>query len=491
MADLDHRAAAETADALVLGAGISGLAAAHALVRAGRRPLVIEAGHRPGGVMDTVASAGFLAELGPNTVQEAPALLELAAAAGCAGDLTPAAASARKRFVVHHGRLVALPGGPPGVLTTPLLSWRGKARLATEPWRRRGPGPHESVAAFFGRRFGSEAVPLADAMGLGVFAGDPDELAIGFAFGRAYALEREHGSLLRGLLHAGRRASRAVAGRPRAARRLVAYRGGFAELGRRLAAGLEVRYGCAAVSAVREGDGFRVEAEQEGGQVTFRASRLVSALPAGPTATVLAPLAPGGDAAGAGGLGARPAPGVRDGQSAGGEAARGTQDRGGLGAVAAIPHAPVAVIALGYPRAGLLHPLDGFGFLAPHREGRQILGCLFSSSLFPERAPAGRVLLTVMVGGRRRPGLVALPDDEIVALAHGEIAALLGAREAPELALVRRWQPGIPQPDARWAEARDAAAALERAHPGLTILGSWLHGVGLPECARAGWELAT
>jgi oxygen-dependent protoporphyrinogen oxidase len=451
MPDHVDRAALETADALVLGAGMSGLAAAHALVRAGRRPLVLEAGPRPGGAMETAISAGFLAELGPSTVQESPALLELATAAGCAGELVPAAAAARRRFLVHRGRLVALPGGPHGLLTTPLLSWRGKARLATEPWRRRGPGPHESVAAFFGRRLGSEALPLADAIGLGVFAGDPDELAIGFAFGGAYSLEREHGSLLRGLIH-GRRSSRS--------RRLVAFRGGFAELGRRLAGGLDVRYGCDALEVLRDGAGFRLRAARHGRQLSFAAPRLVSALPARATAAVLSTLASG------------------------------VRGPAGLAAIAAIPHAPVAVVALGYERRQVLHPLDGFGFLAPHREGRRILGCLFSSSLFPERAPAGRVLLTVMVGGRRRSALVDLPDADLVELAHGEISELLGARGQPEAAVLRRWQPGIPQPDRHWPEARDAAAALEHTHPGLTILGGWLHGVGLPDCARAGWTLA-
>jgi oxygen-dependent protoporphyrinogen oxidase len=448
----------EAFDALVLGAGISGLAAAHALLRAGRHPVVLEAGERPGGVMETAASSGFLAELGPSTVQEAPALLELAAAAGCAGELIPAAAAAaRRRFVVHRGRLVALPGGPRGLLTTPLLSWRGKARLATEPWRRRGPGPHESLAAFFGRRLGSETLPLADAIGLGIFAGDPEELAVGYAFSRAYALEREHGSLLRGMLHAARRGSRAAGGHPRAARRLIAFRGGFAELGRRLAAGLDVRHGCTALGAYRDAGGFRVLASQGERQLVLSAPRLVSALPASATAAVLAPLAAAGPA--------------------------------GLAVIAGIPHAPVAVVALGYDRGQVLHPLDGFGFLAPHREGRKILGCLFSSSLFPDRAPGGRVLLTVMIGGRRRAPLVELPEADLVGLAHGELVELLGVRGQPAPALVRRWRPGIPQPDARWPEARHAASALERAHPGLTILGNWLHGVGLPDCARAGWEM--
>ncbi|MBV8199750.1 MAG: protoporphyrinogen oxidase, partial [Acidobacteria bacterium] len=398
----DHAAAVETADALVLGAGMSGLAAARALVRAGRRPLVLEAGNQPGGVMETARSAGFVAELGPSTVQESPVLLELAAAAGCAGELVPAAAAARRRFVVHRGRLVALPGGPHGLLTTPLLSWRGKARLATEPWRRRGPGPHESVAAFFGRRLGSEALPLADAIGLGVFAGDPDELAIGFAFGGAYSWEREHGSLLRGLIHAGRHSSRP--------RRLVAFRGGFAELGRRLAGGLDVRYGCAALQVVRDGAGFRLRAAQHGRELWFSAARLVSALPAQATASVLSALAsahrevPG--TSGNATVSAAPAAAapVTVGAAANGAGAGGA-GLAGLAAIAAIPHAPVAVVALGYERDQVLHPLDGFGFLAPHREGRRILGCLFSSSLFPERAPAGRVLLTVMAGGRRRPQL--------------------------------------------------------------------------------------
>ncbi len=493
----------ERADVIVLGAGISGLAAARALARAGRRPVVLEAAAAPGGVMATVVRAGYLAELGPNTVQEAPALLELAADAECGGDLLPASAAARKRFVVHRGRLVALPSGPRGLLTTPLLSFGGKARLATEPWRRRGPGPHESVAAFFHRRLGREALPLADAMGLGVFAGDPEELAIGFAFGRAYALEREHGSLLRGLVHAARRGAR-----PRSARvprHLLGFRGGFAALAARLAAGLDIRYGWEAVSVAHKGPGddFLLLATQEGNPRALSAPRLVSALPAAATAAVLAPLA------GAAGLetstalsgipgGSGPSGVSRVSEGSGTSEVSGVEQRSGgsgvsgvdrVAAIAAIPHAPVAVVALGYAREQVLHPLDGFGFLAPHREGRNILGCLFSSTLFPDRAPAGRVLLTSIAGGRRQPGLVELADADLFALVRRELGALLGVSGEPEMAVLRRWQPGIPQPIAAWQSAREAALILEKTHPGLTVLGSWLRGVGLPDCARAGWEI--
>jgi oxygen-dependent protoporphyrinogen oxidase len=181
--------------------------------------------------------------------------------------------------------------------------------------------------------------------------------------------------------------------------------------------------------------------------------RLIVALPAAATAAVLAPLSPG------------------------------------AAALAGLPHAPVAVVALGFARAAVAHPLDGFGLLAPHREGREILGVLFSSTLFPDRAPAGAVLVTAMLGGRRRPELVDLADGELLSRARRELAELLGARGEPLFAALRRWRPGIPQPTARTAAVRAVAAALERDQPGLTLLGNWRHGVGVPDCVRAGWSL--
>ncbi len=433
-------------DAIVLGAGVSGLAAARALRRQGAEVLVVEAGAAPGGSLKTAAGDGFTAELGASSVQEAPELLALAGDAGCADRLVPASPLARRRFLLHRGRLVALPSSPPGLLRTPLLSGGAKARVLTEPWRRRGAsGPEESVAAFFRRRLGPEPVStLIDALVLGIYSGDPAELAIGHAFPRVHALERDYGSLIKGARKGGFGPTR-----------LLSFRGGWAAFAAALAAGLEVETESRVELVVRHGSGFRVRIKQSGAEREHAVPRLVVALPAAEAARALAPLHP----------------------------------LGAAGGLDTMPHAPVAVVSLGWERSAVAHPLDGFGFLVPHGEGRPLLGAIFASTVFPHTAPAGHVLVNSMVGGRRRPELVELPENDLLALVRRELGDLLGARGAPVFARLARWRPGIPQPTAAAASVRAAAESLERANPGLTLLGHWLHGVGVPACVKAGWAV--
>ncbi|MCB1056451.1 MAG: protoporphyrinogen oxidase [Acidobacteria bacterium] len=427
-------------DALVVGAGISGLAAARRLRREGWSVRVLEAGDVAGGCLATIRQDGFTAELGANTVQESEALLELCRDAGCADELIPASDRAARRYLVHAGRLEPLPGHPGDLLRSPVLGFGAKLRLLMEPFIPRGPGGDETLATFFRRRLGRAAAEsLGDAMVLGVYAGDPAELVAGHAFPRLHRFEQEHGSLIRGALATRRSGVRR--------RRLLGYRHGFAALAEALTHGLDVRFGEAVTSISPGPAGFEVEA----GRSSHGARRLVLALPQQPARELLTRL--------------DPETGLPD----------------------PLPAAPVAVVALGYSRRDVAHPLDGFGFLAPHREGRNVLGCLFPSTLFDGRAPEGSVLLIAMLGGRRRPEIADLPEGELYATAEAELAELLGIKGSPVFRAHRRWRPGIPQPTAARKALLRAVDELERRHPGLEVLGNWCRGVGIPDCAAAGW----
>lgn len=449
----------------VLGAGISGLAAARRLRATGHDVVVLEASARPGGVMRTETIGDCRFELGPNTVQRSPELVALCRDAGILDRLISPADEARKRYVMRRGALVPVPGSPPALLGTPLFTPLGKLRLLGEPLVGRGPGPEESLADFARRRLGRQAVPLVDAVAHGVYAGDPAELATGHAFPRIHALETDHGSLLRGLLTGRRRRGTGDSGRPT----LAGYRGGFAALARDLCHDLDLRTETQAIDIERhDASGgrtrYRVSARSvadpgadpgsDAGtdRVEIEVDRIVSALPSEVSRVVLRRL-------------------------------------GDLDIVETLPHAGVATVNLVYDRDRVGHPLDGFGFLVPHHEGLPILGCLFVSSLFADSAPPDRVALTVMIGGRRNPGLVDLEDTALVETAIESLRGPLAIRDAPLATFVNRWRPGIPQPTATWPAIQAAADAIEDANPGLSILGAWRAGPGVPNCIAAGWRL--
>lgn len=430
--------------AVVLGAGITGLAAARRLRRDRYQVTVVERRDRVGGTMHTVARDGFRFELGPNTVHSTPALEALCRDAGCHDRLHAAGGAGKKRYLLHLGRLVALPGSPPSLLTTPILPLSARLRLLTEPLRRRGPTHGESVGAFVTRRLGRHAAAtFGEAMVQGVYAGDPDELHVDLAFSRVHQLEQEHGSLLAGL----RQAKAAADGR----RTVVGFEGGFSALARTLAADLDVRLDTEAHAVRPTPQGFALDLDGPGGAATLEAERLIVTVPPATSARLLRSLGP-------------------------------------LDRARALPHAPVAVVALGFARREVEHPLDGFGFLAPHSEGLPLLGCLFPSTLFQGVAPPDAVSLVAMIGGRRRPELVERDDDALVETACEALAPLVGLRGAPQVTEVRRWQPGILQPTGALRDARAQADAIERAHPGLEILGAWRSGVGVPDCVAAGWD---
>lgn len=434
---------------IVVGAGISGLTVAHALARAGGDVRVLEQSGRAGGLIGSERIGGFLMERGPNTMVGPDLVAEsLIAELGLESQKVGRGEQVRHRYLVRHGRAHALPIGPLRFFTSNYFSLPARLRLLFEPFVT-AHDEDESIAAFTRRRFGAEMLDrLMDPLVGGLYTGDPQLLSMDAVFPRLKELERRHGSVMKGLLRARRERGSALATHP-ANRLLLSFRQGMETLPRALASALgqRVAYDCR-VEAVNPGaGGFHVRVHMGNDVHRLAADAVVLALPAHAAAGLVVPL---------------------DGRA---------------GAVLAdIPHPPLAAVFLGYRRSDIAHPLDGLGVLAPRVERRRALGILFSSTLFPGRAPAEHVALTVFVGGQRQPELARLDRDELIALARDEVRDLLGAAAEPVLARVHAWPCALPQPApghvARIRRLRD----FEIDYPGLFLAGNYLSGVSTTAC---------
>ncbi len=439
------------ADVLVVGGGLSGLATAFGLERRGARVALFEAAERPGGAIGTRSRDGFLFEAGPNSALDtSPLIGELLEAAGVAGERRSASKVADTRFVVKGARPVALPMSPGAFLATPLFSFGAKARLALEPFiaRHRGAG-EESIAQFVRRRLGVEFLDYAiEPFVAGIYAGNPERLSVPGAFPKLHALEQRYGSLILGaILGARERRKRAETAKNTA--KSFSFARGMQTLTDALARGIaEVNLGARAVSlAGAPGGGFAVQFERSGATFTRSARGVVLAVPAHEAARLVRPIAPGAAAA-----------------------------------LGEIEYPPVSVVASAYRREDVAHALDGFGFLAPRVEGRAVLGCLFSSSMFEGRSPEGRVLLTTFVGGRRDPELAAADDATIASRVAEEHRALLGARAGALWHEVTRWPRAIPQYELGHLGRIARVAEAEKALPGLRFCANWRGGVSVGDC---------
>ncbi len=433
----------------VVGGGISGLAAAWRLRARGTEVALFEASARTGGVIRSVRRDGFLVDEGPNTlVARSHVVEEVIEALGLTGERIWASEAARHRYVVRGGALVPVPASPLGLVTTPLLSARAKLRLLAEPFVRPAELDDESLAGFVRRRLGPEVLDWAvNPFVAGVWAGDPERLSARFAFPVLHALERAHGSLARGLLHRMRNRPP----EPRPSPRPFSFRDGMQALPDTLAhrLGDAVRLHTPVTGLRRSGEGWTVTARLAGSLRDERFDGVVFAAPLHRLPEI------------EGDLAAPP-----------------------------VAYPPVSVLALGFRRAEVAHPLGGFGVLVPAREPFRLLGALFSSSLFPGHAPAGHVLLTCFLGGTRRPADAALPTEDLVALALGDLRALLGVRAAPSFVHRAQWDRAIPQYDVGYGRVLAALDGLEARNPGLHFAGTTRRGISVGDALEAGLDAA-
>jgi oxygen-dependent protoporphyrinogen oxidase len=441
-------------DVLVIGAGVSGLAAAFGAKQRGASVEVFEAAKRPGGMIGTRHRDGALFERGPNsTLDTTPLINTLLVDLGIRGERRDAAAVAATRFIVRGGKLVALPTTPPAFLATRAFTLRAKVRLLREPFiAPASAADEESIAAFVRRRLGAELLDYAiDPFVSGVYAGDPDQISVRAAFPRLHALEQKYGSLIKGQIF-GARERRKSGDTAKNAAQSFSFAAGMQTLTDALArATARVECSVQARRIERNADGtWTVAGARAGEPVIRRARAVVLATPAAEAAKLSRELAPA--------------------------AAKG---------LAAIGYAAVASVASAYRREDVAHSLAGFGFLVPKVEKRGILGTLFSSSMFEGRAPEGVVLLTSFLGGRRNPELLAKPDAKLAQIVHAELSTLIGARADPLWTEVTRWQNAIPQYTLGHGERVQPVEAAERALPGLFYCANYRGGVSVGDCIKS------
>jgi oxygen-dependent protoporphyrinogen oxidase len=430
-------------DTLVVGAGISGLAYAHAL-GPDARVLVLEASQRAGGLVRTERfgrDGRLRCEAGPEALrsEQSGELAQLFEELGLRAD--EPRSGAKQRFLVHRGRLHAAPLGP-RILTTPLLSLAGKLRIASEPFRDPRRGNDGSIADFVRHRIGQEALDaLLDPLVGGIHAGDPEQLSMRACFPRLVELVETHGGLFRALL--------ATRGEP--APGVVKPRGGCQVLTDALAASLGTKLvlSTPVESLSFDGTTWRARCERE----SFAAARLVLAVPCATAARLLNTVAP--------------------------DLAR---------AIGSIRCESLVSVTHAWPRERVRHALDGFGYLAASRERLRHLGTLFSSSIAPDAAPESHVVLRTLLGGARRPATVDASDAELRDVLTREVAPLLGLSGEPEELVVHRWRSTLPRFDLDHPRrVRAIRAALP---PGLELLGNWLDGIGVNHLVRSARQLA-
>ncbi|WP_346855949.1 protoporphyrinogen oxidase [uncultured Draconibacterium sp.] len=437
----------------VIGAGLTGLTTAFYLKRHGFNVRVFEKSDRAGGVIQTHSENGFVFESGPNTGSmsrgEAAELFE-DLKDDCSLEI--ADESAKARWIWLNNRWHTIPSGLIGGITTPLFSFADKLRLLGEPFRKKGTNPEETIAEMVRRRMGKTFLRNAiDPFISGVYSGDPEKLVTKYAIPKLYELEQNFGSFIGGTIKKSKEPKSELD--KKASKEVFSASGGLENLIKALVKHIgeeNISLNCENLSAkYAENKGYTLE----GDDTVY--SNVISTIGAYNLERVFSFL-----------------PAEK------------------LAKINQLEYAKVTQVTLGFKKwKGI--PIQSFGGLVPSAEKRDVLGILLLSSFLKNRAPKGGALLSVFLGGVRKPQFIDFSDEEIVKLVEKEVVAMMGLKEFnPDLVKIFRYKHAIPQYSFESKDKLEAISSLEEEFPGLILAGNIRDGIGMADRIKQGRRIA-
>ena len=449
-------------DVVVIGAGLTGLTLAYYLKKEGKNVLVIEKSARIGGVIETITEDEFTYECGPSTgVLGSIEIIELFHELASKCKLQIANQDAKKRLIWKKNRWHALPSGLMSAIGTPLFSWYDKFRILGEPFRPKGGSPDESVADMVVRRLGKSFLHYAvDPFISGVYAGDPEKLITRHALPKLYNLENSYGGFVKGTIaiHKGVKPDKPYSHKHKVTREVFSVQGGLKNLIQALATEIgeeNIITSCQQAQIKPVASGFTTQFSTLNSElITINSTNVVSTI-GGFALRELIPFA--------------------------------TDEQ--LFHLSDTTYAPVIQVAVGY-KNWLGIKLDAFGGLISSKANRQILGVLFPSAIFAQRAPENGAMLSVFVGGMRKPELILLSDEEIKKLVLSELEITMKTNAEPDLIRIFRYQHAIAQYDIKSEDRKNTISAIESAYPGLVLAGSIRDGIGMSDRVKQAKSIA-
>ncbi|MFA6980094.1 MAG: protoporphyrinogen oxidase [Ignavibacteriaceae bacterium] len=438
---------------VVLGAGVSGLATAWLLNKKGFDVTVLEKNKEAGGAMESVFEDGYMFDRGPNSgLETVPVIKEIIDEIGLTNEMVYANELGNKRYILRDGELHPLPMSPPAFLKTKLFSAKAKLRLFAEPFiSRSNDGYYQSIAQFVKRRLGQEFLDYAiNPFVAGVYAGNPEDLSVASAFPKLYELEEKYGGLIIGTIRSiSERKKRKEKSKQNA--KMFSFLNGMQSLPKTIAKKLGERViPFAEIRSIKKsGKGFTVAYHNAGFDKKIECDLLLSTLPAYVTSSLFKEI-----------------------------------DSNLANHLDAVYHPPVMVLYLGYKKEDVGRPLDGFGFLIPAKEKKSFLGAIWSSVLFPNRAPEDAAAFTLFIGGSRNADIFKLDKEIILKTVIEEFQSIMKITAEPVHKSYRYWNKAIPQYNLGYIEHEKYFDEFEQNNPGIFLSGNYRGGISVGDCFK-------